>query len=79
MKIYQLLFSHKDKTNNVSKPGVYLIPCECGEVYISETGQNLTTREKEHLGGCRKGQSNQEIFGSQTCLGERPQIPIERL
>ena len=38
VKIHQLLFSHKDKTNNVSKPGVYRIPCECGEVYIGETG-----------------------------------------
>ena len=27
MKIHQLLFSNKDKANNVSKPGVYRIPC----------------------------------------------------
>ena len=54
--MHQLFFSHKDKANNVSKPGVYRIPCECGEVYIGETGRNLTTRRKEHLDCCRKGQ-----------------------
>ena len=46
MKMHQLLFSHKGKFNNVSKPGVYRIPCECVEVYIGETGRNLTTRQK---------------------------------
>ena len=40
----------------MSKPGVYRIPCERGEVYIGETGRNLTTRQKEHPDCCRKRQ-----------------------
>ena len=56
MKImHELLFSHKGKAN-VSKSGVYCIPCECGETYIGERGRNLTTRQKEHLDCCRRGQ-----------------------
>ena len=55
MKMHQLVSSHKDKAN-VSKPGVYRIPLECGEVHIGETGRNFTTRQKEHLDCCRKGQ-----------------------
>ena len=47
-KIHQILFSHKDKT------GVYRIPCECGLVYIGETGRNLTIRQKEHHNCCVK-------------------------
>jgi hypothetical protein len=29
-------------------PGVYLIPCEYGKVYIGQTGRSLDTRLKEH-------------------------------
>ncbi|XP_071453466.1 uncharacterized protein [Hetaerina americana] len=29
-------------------PGVYQIPCECGEVYVGETGRTIETRLKEH-------------------------------
>ena len=56
MNMHGLLFSLKDKYINVSKPCVYRIPCECGEVYIGEAGRNLTTRQKEHLDCGRKGQ-----------------------
>jgi hypothetical protein len=30
-------------------PGVYRIPCECGEVYIGQTGRSIEARCKEHL------------------------------
>jgi hypothetical protein len=29
-------------------PGVYEIPCECGKVYVGETGRTIETRLKEH-------------------------------
>jgi hypothetical protein len=29
-------------------PGVYRIPCECGETYVGETGRTVETRLKEH-------------------------------
>jgi hypothetical protein len=29
-------------------PGVYKIPCECGKVYIGQTGHSMDTRLKEH-------------------------------
>jgi hypothetical protein len=29
-------------------PGVYSIPCECGQVYIGQTGRYIDTRIKEH-------------------------------
>ena len=76
IKTHQLLFSHKDKTNNISKPGLYHIPCECGKVYIGETGQNLTTRQKRTSGLLQK-RSGREIFSSKTCVGERPQNAME--
>ena len=36
------------------KPGVYRIPCECGLVYIGETGRNFSLRLKEHKTNCEK-------------------------
>jgi hypothetical protein len=29
-------------------PGVYSIPCECGQVYIGQTGSSVDTRLKEY-------------------------------
>ena len=51
-EIHQILFSHKDKTDANQKPAVYRIPCECGLVYIGETGGNLTIRQKQHHNCC---------------------------
>eukprot|EP00057_Strongylocentrotus_purpuratus_P027269 XP_011681743.1 PREDICTED: LOB domain-containing protein 13-like [Strongylocentrotus purpuratus] len=47
-KLHSILHSHKDKHPNHKKAGVYKILCECGKVYIGETGRNLETRLKEH-------------------------------
>jgi hypothetical protein len=30
-------------------PGVYRIPCECGEVYVGQTGRSVEARCKEHM------------------------------
>jgi hypothetical protein len=29
-------------------PGVYSVPCECGQVYTRKTGRSIETRVKEH-------------------------------
>ncbi|XP_022111524.1 uncharacterized protein LOC110990735 [Acanthaster planci] len=54
-KIQATLQSHKDKQDPKTKPGVYRIPCECGKVYIGETGRGLTTRLNEHRAHGRWG------------------------
>jgi hypothetical protein len=36
-------------------PGVYSIPCECGWVYIGQTGRSIATRIKEHSRHIRLG------------------------
>ena len=43
-KLFRALCTHKDTVNEFQKPGVYRIPCECGLVYIGETGRNLSLR-----------------------------------
>jgi hypothetical protein len=32
----------------VRTPGVYRVPCECGRVYIGQTGRSVDIRLKEH-------------------------------
>jgi predicted GIY-YIG superfamily endonuclease len=44
--------------NESQKPGVYRIPCECGLVYIGETGRNLSVRLKEHKMNCEKAEQD---------------------
>ena len=43
-----MLHTHKDTQPHNKKAGVYKIPCECGKVYIGETGRDMDTRLKEH-------------------------------
>ena len=38
----------KDQTDPRKNKGVYSIPCDCGKVYIGETGRSIQTRLKEH-------------------------------
>jgi hypothetical protein len=46
-KLFRALCTHKDNVNESHKPGVYRIPCECGQVYNGETGRrNLSIRLK---------------------------------
>ena len=51
-KLFRSLCTHKDSVNEFQKLGVYRIPCECGLVYIGETGRNLSLRLKEHKTNC---------------------------
>ena len=48
------------------KPGVYRIPCECGLVYIGETGRNFSLRPKEHKTNCEKALMKIRAYGSKT-------------
>ena len=44
----------KDTVDPVKQDGVvYKIPCECGKVYIWETGRSVHERIKEHDKGIR--------------------------
>ncbi len=55
-KLCRSLCTHKDSVDESQKPGVYRIPCECGFVYIAETGRNLSKRLKEHKTNCEKAE-----------------------
>jgi hypothetical protein len=44
----QLLRTVKDNLG-LKIPGVYHIPCECGKVYIGQTGRSIEARCKEHM------------------------------
>jgi hypothetical protein len=55
--LFRALCTHKDNINESQKPGVYHIPCECGLVYIGETGRNLSVRLKEHKTNCEQDKS----------------------
>jgi hypothetical protein len=47
MKLSSLLRPVKDHLG-LGTPGVYRIPCECGRVYIGQTGRSVDVRLKEH-------------------------------
>ena len=55
-KLFRSLCTHEDGITEFQKPGVYRIPCECGLVYIGETGRNLSLRFKEHKTNCEKAE-----------------------
>jgi hypothetical protein len=45
--IFNYLPSVKDALG-LRTPGIYSIPCECGRVYIGQSGRSIQTRIKEH-------------------------------
>jgi hypothetical protein len=45
-KISSFLRSVKDD-QELKTPGVHSIPCECGQVYIRQTGRSIDTKLKE--------------------------------
>ena len=48
-KISSFFPKTRSSNNKLDNPGVYSIPCDCGEVYIGQTGRNVSTRVKEHF------------------------------
>ena len=55
-KLHSKLFTHKDRKPPDTQPGVYKIPCECGQFYVGETGRSLRTRLKEHQTSFRRNE-----------------------
>jgi hypothetical protein len=47
MKLFSLLHPVKNHLG-LRTPGIYRIPCECGRVYIGQTGRSVDIRLKEH-------------------------------
>ena len=50
---------------------VYRIPCECGLVYIGETGRNLSKRPKEHKTNCEKPELDKSALAKYRDAGTR--------
>jgi hypothetical protein len=46
-KIFSYLPPVKDALG-LRTPGIYSIPCECGKVYIGQSGRSIQLRIKEH-------------------------------
>ena len=64
-----LLTHVKPKIPPENRVGViYLIPCECGAVYIGETGRNIRIRMQEHI-RADKGDKNNAIACHQMTTG----------
>ncbi|MGL5072033.1 MAG: hypothetical protein ACRC61_12320, partial [Aeromonas salmonicida] len=53
-KIGTMVGSVKDPTHPLHNPGVYAIPCQCGSVYIGQTGRTITDRIRDHIGNVRR-------------------------
>jgi hypothetical protein len=69
---------HKDSVNESQKPGVYRIPCECGLVYIGETGRNLSVRLKEHKTNCEKAEQDKSAVAKHTWTYDQATIKMGR-
>ena len=76
--MFRALCTHKDNVNESQKPGVYRIPCECGLVYIGETGRNLSVRLKEHKTNCEKAEQDKSAVAKHTWTYDQKQ-PFWRL
>ena len=61
-KLQSALTTHKDKRHSKDLPGVYRIPCECGKVYIGETGRSFNTRIKEHKAHGRRDERDKSAI-----------------
>jgi len=56
-KVFSYLPAVKDALG-LRTPGIYRIPCECGRVYIGQSGRSIQTRSKEHNRHIRLAQPN---------------------
>ena len=65
-KLFRALCTHKDNINESQKLRLYRIPCECGLVYIGETGRNLSVRLKEHKTNCEKAEQDKSAVAKHT-------------
>jgi predicted GIY-YIG superfamily endonuclease len=60
-----MLRSVKDDLG-LNVPGVYRIPCECGKVYVGQTGRSIETRCKEHRRLTRLDQPDKSAVADDT-------------
>jgi hypothetical protein len=67
IKLRQLLVHPKDPVG-LKTPGIYSVPCECGKIYIGETGRTIETRMKEHLRHYRLGQLEKSAVAEHSIL-----------
>ena len=51
---------------------MYRIPCECGLVYIGETGRNLSLRLKEHKTNCEKAELEKSAVAKHSWTNDHP-------
>jgi predicted GIY-YIG superfamily endonuclease len=65
--IIQLLVHPKDPVG-LKITGVYSVLCECGKVYIGETGHTIETRIKEHRRHYRLGQLEKSAVAEHSIL-----------
>ena len=65
-KLHSSLHTHKDRKHKNTQPGVYKILCECGKVYIGETGRSFNTRIKEHNACQRLGDGDKSAIVKHT-------------
>ena len=79
-KLHSSLHTYKDRKRKNTQPGVYKIPCECGKVYIGETGRSFNTRFKEHK-ACQDTMESYQNHNSMYVyclkLTNRPEITIK--
>ena len=47
-------------------PGVYCITCECGKIYVGQSGRTLKTRVKEHRRHIRHSHSDQSVVAERS-------------
>lgn len=58
LNLKYLLVKNKDVIPTKLKNGVYKLVCNCGAVYIGQTGRAFVTRVKEHISCARLGKDN---------------------
>ena len=68
--------SVKDLIDPSLKKGVYMIPCECGEVYSDETRRSIRVRVKENCAYIRLDRT-QKFALAQHSHGTKHPIKIE--
>jgi hypothetical protein len=65
MKLSSLLRPVKDDLG-LRIPGIYRTPCECGRVYIGQTGRSVDIRLKEHQWDIRLERPDKVIVTEQS-------------
>ena len=76
-KLHNYFRSAKDQRDPLSLPGIYRIPCSCGQVYIGQTKRAINTRIKEHKANCRLGHTEKSAVAEHTLKEQNHQIKFK--